>query len=109
MRLREAEAAMTEGSMLAEASRKIGVTEQTYNRIRPRSSLGSGPPARAVILPAEPSPPLVGLTSMVVQTLRTGQISVAISIRLTQFPRLQIPVLPPLERGHGVVQRAIHT
>ena len=35
---------------------------QTYNRIRPRSSLGYRPPAPEAILPAVPVPVLVGLT-----------------------------------------------
>ena len=35
---------------------------QTYNRIRPHSSLGYRPPAPAAILPAEPVPMLAGLT-----------------------------------------------
>ena len=35
---------------------------QTYNRIRPHSSLGYRPPAPLAILPAEPVPALAGLT-----------------------------------------------
>ena len=35
---------------------------QTYNRIRPHSSLGYRPPAPAAIPPVEPDPALVGLT-----------------------------------------------
>jgi len=35
---------------------------QTYNRIRPHSSLGYRPPAPQVVLPAEPVPALAGLT-----------------------------------------------
>ena len=35
---------------------------QTYNRIRPHSSLGYQPPAPEAILPAEPVPVLAGLT-----------------------------------------------
>ena len=35
---------------------------QIYNRIRPHSSLGYGPPAPAAILPAEATSMLVGLT-----------------------------------------------
>ena len=35
---------------------------QTYNRIRPHSSLGYRPPAPAAIPPAEPVPMLAGLT-----------------------------------------------
>lgn len=34
-KLREAELALAEGSMVAEASRKIGVTDQTFYRWRP--------------------------------------------------------------------------
>ena len=35
---------------------------QTYNRIRPHSSLGYQPPAPEAVLPAVPVPVLVGLT-----------------------------------------------
>ena len=35
---------------------------QTYNRIRPHSSLGYRPPAPETFLPAKPLPVLVGLT-----------------------------------------------
>ncbi len=72
-KLREAEVAMAEGSTVVQASRKIGVTEQTYNRIRPHSSLGYRPPAPAAIPPAEPVPMLAGLTLPVLQALRAGQ------------------------------------
>ena len=35
---------------------------QTYNRVRPHSSLGYRPPAPEALLPADPVPMLVGLT-----------------------------------------------
>ena len=35
---------------------------QTYNRVRPHSSLDYRPPAPETFLPAEPLPVLVGLT-----------------------------------------------
>ena len=35
---------------------------QTYNRVRPHSSLGYRPPAPEVLMPADPVPVLVGLT-----------------------------------------------
>ena len=35
---------------------------RTYNRIRPRSSLGHRPPAPEALLPAGPLPVLAGLT-----------------------------------------------
>ena len=38
---------------------------QTYNRIRPHSSLGYRPPAPETIWPAHPVPVLVGLTAMI--------------------------------------------
>lgn len=36
--------------------------KQTYNRIRPHSSLGYIPPAPETVMAAEPFPQLVGLT-----------------------------------------------
>ena len=36
--------------------------KQTYNRIRPHSSLGYIPPAPETVMAAEPFPELVGLT-----------------------------------------------
>ena len=47
---------------LREAQVLTGEYKQTYNRIRPHSSLGYRPPAPASILPAEPVPMLAGLT-----------------------------------------------
>ncbi len=47
---------------LREAQVLTGEYKQTYNRIRPHSSLGYRPPAPAAILPVEPDPALVGLT-----------------------------------------------
>ena len=47
---------------LREAQVLTGEYKQTYNRIRPHSSLGYRPPAPAAILPAEPVPMLAGLT-----------------------------------------------
>ena len=51
-KLREAEILLNQGATVAEASRKIGVTEQTYyrwhreyNQVRPHSSLGYRAPA----------------------------------------------------------------
>ena len=46
---------------------------QTYNRLRPRNSLGYRPPAPEALLPADTVPVLVGLSYRVVQTSRTGQ------------------------------------
>ena len=66
--------AIAEGSTVAEAARRIGVTEQTFYRwrseygglrldqVRPHSSLGDRPPAPEALLPADPVPVLVGLT-----------------------------------------------
>ena len=59
-KLRHAEVAIAEGSMVAEAFRKIGVTEQTYNSIQPHNSLGCRPPARAAILPRRAGPDAYG-------------------------------------------------
>ncbi|MCY3904613.1 MAG: transposase, partial [Caldilineaceae bacterium] len=65
-KLREAEVAIAEGSTVAEAARRIGVTEQTFYRwrseygdlrldqVRPHSSLGDRPPAPETLLPADP-------------------------------------------------------
>ena len=39
-----------------------GQYRQTYNRIRPHSSLGYQPPVPETMLPAEPVPVLAGLT-----------------------------------------------
>ena len=39
-----------------------GRYRQTYNRIRPHSSLGYRPPAPEALLPADSVPTLVGLT-----------------------------------------------
>ncbi len=47
---------------LREAQVLTGEYKQTYNRIRPHSSLGYRPPAPAAILPVEPDPTLAGLT-----------------------------------------------
>ena len=47
---------------LREAEVLTGEYKQTYNRIRPHSSLGYRPPAPAASLPVEPVPMLVGLT-----------------------------------------------
>ena len=47
---------------LREAQVPTARYRQTYNRIRPHSSLGYRPPAPAAILPAEPVPMLAGLT-----------------------------------------------
>ena len=47
---------------LREAQVLTGEYKQTYNRIRPHSSLGYRAPAPAAILPVEPDPALVGLT-----------------------------------------------
>ena len=47
---------------LREAQALTAESRQTYNRIRPHSSLGYRPPAPAAILPAEPVPMLAGLT-----------------------------------------------
>ena len=44
-------------------------SKQTSNRIRPRGSLGYGPPAPTAIVPAELIPMLVGFTCLVVQAL----------------------------------------
>ena len=41
---------------LREAQVLTGLYKQTYNRIRPHSSLGYRPPAPAAILPVEPVP-----------------------------------------------------
>ena len=65
-KLRHAVVAMAEVAWWAEAFRKLGVTEQTYNSIQPHNSLGSRPPARAAILPTEPVPTLMALTLVVV-------------------------------------------
>ena len=46
---------------------------QTYNRIRPHSSLGYRPPAPETILPADVVPAMVGLTWRVVQPLGACQ------------------------------------
>ena len=35
---------------------------QTYNRVRPHTSLGYRPPAPETLIPADPVPVLVGLT-----------------------------------------------
>ena len=58
-RLREAEVVMSQGATVAQASRKIGVMEQTYchwrreyNQFRPRSALHYQPPAPEAILVA---------------------------------------------------------
>ena len=51
-KLRKAEVAIAEGSTVAEAARRIGVTEQTFYR----------PPAPEALLPADPVPVLAGLT-----------------------------------------------
>ena len=48
---------------------------QTYNQIRPHSSLGYRPPAPETIQPPDLAPELVGLKYRVVQLQRTGQIS----------------------------------
>ena len=47
---------------LREAQVMTAHYRQTYNRIRPHSSLGYRPPAPAAILPVDPDPALVGLT-----------------------------------------------
>ena len=47
--------------------------QQTYNRIRPHSSLGYKPSAPEAELPPETVPVLAGLTWRVVQRLGTGQ------------------------------------
>ena len=73
-KLREAEVAIVEGGTVAEAARRIGVTEQTFYRrrnenggfridqVRSHSSLGYRPPAPEALLPADPVPVLAGLT-----------------------------------------------
>ena len=55
---------------------------QTYNRIRPRSSLGYQPPAPEAILPAEPVQVVVGLTWKLVQPL--GQVRL-LNDRYTEY------------------------
>jgi hypothetical protein len=47
---------MKEGQILTEGYR------QTYNHVRPHSSLGYRPPAPRVVLAADTVPALVGLT-----------------------------------------------
>ena len=73
-KLREAKVAIAEGSTVAEAARRIGVTEQPLYRwrseygslridqVRPHSSLGYRPPTPEALLPANPLPVFVGLT-----------------------------------------------
>ena len=56
---------------------------QTYNRIRPHSSLGYRPPAPETILPADVVPAMVGLTWRVVQPLGA-----------CQNPSSNLPIVP---------------
>ena len=57
-RLREAEILLSRGATIGEASKRIGVTEQTYyrwrreyNQIRPHSTLRYRPPAPEAMQP----------------------------------------------------------
>ena len=46
---------------------------RAYNRVRPHSSLGYGPPAPETFLSDGPLPVLVGLTQWVLQLWEAGQ------------------------------------
>ena len=63
---------------------------QTYNRIRPHSSLGYRPPAPETVLPAVPLPVLAALTSQVVQRSGAGHLRRAWHL-VHSLPDLQQP------------------